>query len=133
MAQTLHKIAYFTAEVPQSAGQGLKVLTALRNAGVELLAFSGFPSGRKAQLDFVPVNASRFKAVARKIGLRLSPRKIAFLLEGDDKAGALVGVLSKLAKAKINVTALRSLFLFLASTGRPSIYSRTGSLPDDVL
>jgi hypothetical protein len=108
MAQTLRKIAYFTAEVPQTAGQGLRVLMALRDAGVELLAFSGFPSGRKAQLDFVPANAARFRAVARRIKLRVSSRKVAFLLEGDDKTGALIGVLSKLAKARINVTALEA-------------------------
>lgn len=106
MAKTLHKIGYFSVETPHTAGQGLRILAALRDAGVNLLAYSGFPSGRKAQLVFVPAEPARFKAVARKIKLKISPKKIAFLLQGNDKVGALTGILSKLAKAKINLTAL---------------------------
>ena len=106
MAKTLHKVGYFSAETPHTAGQGLRVLAALRNAGVNLLAYSGFPDGRKAQLVFVPANPAQFKAVARKIKLKISPKKIAFLLQGDDKVGALNDTLSKLAAARINLTAL---------------------------
>ena len=106
MAQTLHKIGYFTVETPNTAGQGFRVLAALRAGGVNLLAYSGFPSGRKAQLDFVPDNPAKLKAVARKLKLRLSARKLAFLLQGDDSVGALTGVLTKLAKARINITAM---------------------------
>ena len=106
MAKTLHKVGYFSAETPHTAGQGLRVLAALRNAGVNLLAYSGFPDGRKAQLVFVPANPGQFKAVARKIKLKISPKKIAFLLQGDDKVGALNDTLSKLAAARINLTAL---------------------------
>jgi len=106
MAKTLHKVGYFSAETPHTAGQGLRILAALRNAGVNLLAYSGFPSGRKAQLVFVPESPARFRAVARKLKLKISSRKIAFLLQGDDKVGALTDTLGKLAKAKVNLTAL---------------------------
>ena len=108
MAQTLRKIGYFSVETPHTAGQGSRILAALRDAGVNLLAYSGFPSGRKAQLNFVPAEPAKFKAVARKIKLKISPKKIAFLLQGSDKVGALTGILSKLAKAKINLTALEA-------------------------
>jgi len=108
MAQTLRKIGYFSVATPHTAGQGLRILAALRIAGVNLLAYKGFPSGRKAQLDFVPADPARFRAVARKIKLKISPKKIGFLLEGDDTVGALTGILSKLAKARINLTALDS-------------------------
>ena len=108
MAQTLRKVAYFHVETPQSAGQGSRILAALRDAGINLLACSGFPQGRKAQIVFVPAQPARFRAAARRIKLRLSPKKIAFLLQGDDKVGALTGVLGKLAKARISITALES-------------------------
>ena len=104
----LCKIAYFSVETPHTAGQGLRILAVLRDAGVDLLAYSGFPSGGKAQLNFVPAEPARFKAVTRKIKLKISPKKIAFLLQGSDKVGALTGILSKLAKAKINLTALEA-------------------------
>ena len=106
MAQTLRKIGYFSVVTPHAAGRGLRILAALRDAGVNLLAYKGFPSGRKAQLDFVPAEPARFRAAARRIKLRLSPKKIGFLLQGDDKVGALTGILSKLAKARVNITAL---------------------------
>jgi len=106
MANTLRKIGYFSVGTPHTAGQGLRILAALRDAGVNLLAYSGFPNGGKAQLVFVPANPARFRAVARKIKLKISPKKIAFLVQGDDKVGALTAILSKLAKARVNITAL---------------------------
>ena len=115
MAQTLRKIGYFSIATPHAAGRGLRILAALRDARVNLLAYSGFPSGRKAQLNFVPAEPAKFKAVARKIKLKISPKKIAFLLQGSDKVGALTGILSKLAKARINLTALEAV---VAAGGR---------------
>ena len=106
MAQTLHKISYFTVETPNTAGQGFRVLAALRAANVNLIAYSGFPSGRGAQLDFVPDNPAKLRAAMRKLKLRLSARKVAFLLQGDDSVGALTNTLAKLAKARINITAM---------------------------
>jgi hypothetical protein len=106
MAYTLRKIGYFSVETPHAAGRGLRILAALRDAGVDLLAYKGFPSGRKAQLDFVPTNPARFRAAARRMKLRLSPKKIAFLVQGDDTVGALTGILSKLAKARVNIISL---------------------------
>jgi hypothetical protein len=32
---------------------------------VNFLAFSGFPSGRRAQLDFIPVDVAAFKSAAK--------------------------------------------------------------------
>jgi hypothetical protein len=106
MAQTLRKVDYFYVETPNSAGQGSQIMAALRDAGINLLAFSGFPSGRKAQLDFVPADPAQFKAAAKKMKLKLSLKKTGFLVQGDDKVGALTDILSKLAEARINVTAL---------------------------
>jgi hypothetical protein len=106
MAQALRKVDYFYVQTPQAAGEAARILAALRNAGVSLLAYSGFPSGRRAQQDFVPADPARFKAVMKRLKLKLSRKKSAFLLEGDDQVGALTDVLSNLAEAKINVTAL---------------------------
>jgi len=106
MARTLHKVHYYYVRTPNRPGQSARILGALRDAGVSLLAYSGFPNGRRAQQDFVPENPARFAAAMRKLKLQVSPKKTGFLLKGTDKVGALTDVLSKLAKAKINVTAL---------------------------
>jgi prephenate dehydratase len=86
MTDSLRKVDYFYTFVPNTAGQGSKILATLAEEGVNLLAFSGFPSGRRAQLD-------------------LSPRKTGFLVQGDDRVGAMTATLESLARAKINVTA----------------------------
>jgi hypothetical protein len=106
MAYTLRKVEYFYIEAPNTVGQGAKILDNLREAGVNLLAFSGFPSGRKVQLDFVPEDSAKLRAVVRKMKLKLSAKKSGFLLRGDDRPGALVEILEKLADAKISVTAM---------------------------
>jgi hypothetical protein len=105
MAETVRRIEYFYVQAPNKPGVGASLLAELKTAGVNLKAFSGFPSGRGAQLDFVPEDPAAFRATARKAKWKLVGPKRAFLIEGDDRPGALVDLLAKLAEAKINVTA----------------------------
>ena len=106
MSDTLRKVDYYYTDIPNAPGQGAKIMTALADAGVNLLAFSGFPSGRRAQLDLMPEDAAKLKSAAKAMGLKLSARKTGFLFQGDDRVGAMTGILNKLAAAKINVTAI---------------------------
>ena len=81
-------------------------MAGLAAQGVDLLAFSCFPAaGRRAQLDLVPADSAKLKRAAKKLALTLSAKKVGFLLRGDNRVGAMTGVLDKLAAAKINVTA----------------------------
>ena len=106
MAETIRQIDYFYMEVSNKAGEGAKVLRALKDAGVNLIAFSGFPAGRRAQLDFFPAEASAFKAVAKANRWKLVGPKRGFLVQGDDRIGAVADLIGKLANAKISVIAL---------------------------
>ena len=106
MSNTLRRVDYFYVMLPNRAGQGAKIMTALADEGVNLLAFSGFPSGGKAQLDLVPEDSAKFRKAAKKLGLKVSPRKIGFLYQADDRVGAMTKILEKLADAKINVVAV---------------------------
>ncbi len=106
MSNTLRKVDYFYVMLPNRAGQGAKVMAALAAEGVNLLAFSGFPSGGKAQLDLMPENSARFRKAAKKLGLKVSKRKTGFLYHGDDRVGAMTKILDKLAGAKVNVVAV---------------------------
>jgi len=106
MSDTIRKVDYFYVVVPDKPGEGAKVLSVLAAEGINLLAFSGFPSARKGQLDLVPEDSAAFKLAAKKLKLKLSPRKSGFLLQGDDRVGAMNETLDKLASAKINVTAM---------------------------
>jgi hypothetical protein len=106
MSDIVRKVDYFYVVIPDKPGEGAKVLSALAAEGINLLAFSGFPSARKGQLDLVPEDSAAFKLAAKKLKLKLSPRKSGFLLQGDDRVGAMNETLNKLAGAKINITAM---------------------------
>ncbi len=106
MADTVRVVEYFYLTAPQKPGVGAAMLNELRQAGVNLLAFSGFPAGRGAQIDFVPEDAAAFRAAAKKAKWKLTGPKKAFLISGDDRPGVVGEMLQKLADARINVTAV---------------------------
>ena len=106
MADTIQRVQYFYTEISDKPGEGARVLGALKEAGVNLLAFTGFPKGRRAQIDFFPTDPVAFKAAARAAKLKLVGPKTGFLIQGEDRVGAVAEILTKLAEAGINVTAL---------------------------
>jgi hypothetical protein len=106
MADRVRKVSYCYPIVPHRAGQGARVLGALKAAGVDLLVFHGFPTrGGKAQLDLFTDDMATVRRVAAKNGWRLSPVKRAFLVQGTDQPGAVHRQFTKLADAGIRVTA----------------------------
>jgi len=106
MAETVRIVDYYYLMVPDKPGEGARILDELRGAGVNLVAYSGFPSGRGAQLDFIPTDSATFKAVAKQKKWKVKGPKRAFIIEGDDRIGACAAVLARLAAAKLNVTAM---------------------------
>ena len=77
----------------------------MADAGVNLLAFKGFPSGRKAQLNFIPEDVAVFKNAVKAAKIKTRSQKFGFLVQGDDRKGAVADLLKTLAEMKINVTA----------------------------
>jgi hypothetical protein len=104
------KIHYCYVTVPNRAGQSAKVLGALKDARVNLLAYSGFPTrGGKAQLDLIAERLAPIRRVAKKNGWRLSAAKKGFLIQGNDRVGAVHQQVRKLADRNINITAANAL------------------------
>jgi hypothetical protein len=104
--ETVRQAEYFYVEVPNKVGEGARVLRALKEAGVNLVAFSGFPSGRRAQLDFFPADASAFKQVAKAKGWKIVGPKRGFLVQGEERVGAIADIVGRLADARIDVIAI---------------------------
>jgi hypothetical protein len=106
MADMVRKVGYAYVMISNRTGTGAAALARLREGGVNLLACSGFPApGGKAQIDLVTDDVAGLRRVARKNGWRLSAVKRAFLVQGDDRIGAVHRYLAKLAAAKVNVVA----------------------------
>jgi hypothetical protein len=106
MMDVIRKVSYFAMDVADKPGEAARVLTVLSQAGVNLLAFSGFPRGRRSQLDFIPEDAELFRKALSVARLKVQAKKTGFLVQGDDRPGAVAEVLRKLADANINVTAV---------------------------
>jgi hypothetical protein len=106
MAVKSRFVDYFAVRIADRPGTGAGVLDVFRRARVSLDAVHAFPDGRTTQMDLVPGDARAFRRAARAGRLRLSRRKRAVLVEGEDRAGALAGVLAKLGDARVNVTAV---------------------------
>ena len=109
VADEIQRVQYFYTEVPDKPGEGARVLgVLLKEEGINLLAFSGFPKGRRAQIDFIPADQAAFKAAAKKAKIKVVGPKTGFVIQGDDRAGVIAEIVSKLSEAKINVTALHA-------------------------
>src|SRR5574341_851948 len=108
MADTVRTAQYFKMKVPDEPGECARILEVLHEAGVNLLAFSGFPTRRRAQLDFVLADTSAFETLAKKTKLKIKGPKTCFVVQGHDRPGAVAEILSQLAGSKINVTAIQA-------------------------
>ena len=116
MPDEIKRIDYYYASVPDKPGEGAQILAALRGAGVNLLGVSAFPHGaRRSQLDLIPEDSVQCVKAAKTAGLKLSTKKSGFLIHGEDRAGAVADILSRLAEANLNVTSVQ---VFCAGSGR---------------
>ena len=116
MPDEIRRIDYYYVTVPDNPGEGARILAALRDAGVNLLGISAFPHGaRRSQLDLIPEDTAAFVKASKAAGFKLSKKKGGFLIQGEDRPGAVAEVVKKLAEAKINVTSAQ---VFCAGSGR---------------
>jgi hypothetical protein len=117
MADTVRSVDYYYVTVPDKPGEGQRILSALKEGGVNLVAFLGFPvEGGQSQLDLVPDDPQQLREAAEVVGVTLSEAKRAFLIEGDDRVGAVADTAAKLAEANINLIAAA------ATTAEPGRY-----------
>ena len=106
MKDQVFRVEYFVTTADDKPGEGAGLGKRLAQEGVNLVAVLAFPNGSgKIQVDLVPEHPEQLTKAARKLGLTLSGPKIAFLIQGTDRAGAMAEILGRLGTASINVTA----------------------------
>ncbi len=92
MADTVRRVEYQYVTVPDAPGEGQRILSALKESGVNLLAYLGFPRGDgESQIDLVPEDPATLRDAAGRAGVTLSETKRAFLIQGDDRVGLAAG------------------------------------------
>jgi hypothetical protein len=106
MADSVRSVEYRYVTVSDTPGEVQRTLTALKDGGVNLVAFLGFPlGGGRSQIDLVPEDPGALRDAAERAGVTLSEAKRAFLVQGDDRVGAVADATAKLAEANVNITA----------------------------
>src|SRR5438093_11164191 len=100
MADTVRGVEYYYVTVPDAPGEGQRILSALKDGGVNLLAYLGFPlGGGQSQIDLVPEDAYALRDASGRAGVTLSEAKRACLVHGDDRVGAVADTTATLAVA----------------------------------
>ena len=108
MADLIRTAQYFKVQVADKPGEVARLLQLLQEANVYVRAFYAFPRNRRMQVDFMPDDPSWFKQVASQAKWKVQGSNTCFLMEGEDRAGALTEVTAKLGAAKINITAINA-------------------------
>ncbi len=95
MAEEVRQVQHYSTSIANKVGEGAR---ALRRAGVNVIAFWGYPyvAGR-ARVEFIPENGAAFVAAAKQAKLKLRKKSAAFYIHGDDRPGAVADALVKRA------------------------------------
>ena len=106
MAYTIRPVDYYYVNVRDELGAAYRVLAALAERGVNLLAFTAVPSGPSlAQFAIFPEDPNTLVAEARGAQIPLEGPHHALLVQGDDVLGAFASVHQRLFEAGIDIYA----------------------------
>ena len=111
MKETVVKVDHCPAAIANKAGEGARILGALKDSGVNLIALWAYLSmPGKAQLEMIPENGAALVKAAKKVDSRDRQEADRILCERRGSAWSVVAEsLGKLAAAKINVGAVLAL------------------------
>ena len=106
MKDQVFRIEYFALTAEDRPGAGAELGRRLKDEGVNLIALLAFPltTGR-TQVDIVPEQPELFLRAAKKLNLALGESKVAFLIQGTDRPGAIGEVMNRLGAANVNIRA----------------------------
>ena len=106
MISSVKDVEYFSIRVADKPGEARKLLEFLSEKNVNLLALTAFPMGAgESRIDFFPEDSDLLQQAAEDAKVPLAGPKRAFLIQGEDKLGALYELHLKLSNARINVHA----------------------------
>ncbi len=111
MADEISRVEYYVATIPNKTGEGARVLTAFKEAGVNLAGLLAYrKTARNAEIIVVvDEKTPGVSAAAKKAGLVLGKRQKAFIVKGEDRIGAVAELACKLAEKGINVISVHAL------------------------
>ena len=104
MDSNVRAVDYFYATLPSDAGEACRWLSGIAEAGVNLLAFCANPLGPgHTQVMLFPDDVGTLREALHDSGIALTGPQKAFLVQGDDRLGAIADLYGKLADAAVEV------------------------------
>jgi hypothetical protein len=104
MKAKIRIVEYFYVTVRDEPGEACRVLQDLACAEVNLLAFAAIPLGTNyMQLVVFPEHPQELARAAEQGDLALVRGQRAFLVQGDDRLGALIDIHHRLREVNVNV------------------------------
>ncbi|MCS7024400.1 MAG: hypothetical protein NZV14_06330 [Bryobacteraceae bacterium] len=106
MPLEVRTLDYFYTRVEDKPGRAYELLQKLASEEINILAFSAVPFGKGCcELTMFPDSPARFREVAERFGWTISGPQHAFLIQGDDRLGALADIHRQLLDANVNIYA----------------------------
>ena len=106
MPDVIRRVDYFQTTIRDRPGESYQILSQLSELGVNLVAFTAVPIGpTHTQLTLFPEDTGKMAYFGSRSGMKLEGPHQAFLVQGDDKLGALTGIHEVLYRADVNVYA----------------------------
>jgi hypothetical protein len=111
MSDEISIVEYYFATIPHQAGEGARILTALKDAGIRLIGFIGYwKAAWTAEIVLIlDAKTPGIGPAARKAGLTLGAKQKGFMVKGKDRPGAIAELMCGLAESGINVTSVHAL------------------------
>ncbi|MBI5280238.1 MAG: hypothetical protein HY858_01055 [Candidatus Solibacter usitatus] len=111
MPDVISLVEYYFAAIPHKTGEGARVLTALKDAGIRLIGFIGYwKAAWNAEIVLIlDAKTPGIGAAGKKAGLQLGAKQKGFMVKGKDRPGAMAELMCRLAEASINVTSVHAL------------------------
>lgn len=107
----IQRTKYFSIAVEDKTGELARFAKQMKASNVNLSGVWGFGVGQgKAQIFAVPQDEEKFKQAAKTAGLSIK-EGTCFRLEGEDKVGALLDTLERVASEGVNLHAVDALAL----------------------
>ena len=106
VAFSVRPVEYFYINARDELGAAYRVLSALAQRGVNLLAFTAVPNGEdRAQFAVFPEDPAYFGAEAHAAQIQLEGPHHALLVQGDDALGGFASVHERLFRSGVDVYA----------------------------
>jgi len=106
VALNVRNVEYFYIRIQDSRDTAYEILARLATEEVSLLAFSAIPYGPDhVELTIFPDRSDAFAELAGRLGWEVSGPQHAFLVQGDDRLGALADIQRMLVSASVEIYA----------------------------